>query len=1099
MTEADPVRTQREDAPQVPAELTAAGFDDAHEIGRGGFGIVYRCVQAELDRTVAVKVLTAELDDENKARFLREQRAMGRLTGHPNIVNVLQIGATASGRPYIVMPYHPQDSLETRIRGVGPLTVDEALRLGVKMAGALETAHRLGVVHRDVKPANILFTDYGEPALTDFGIAHISGGFETGTGTVTGSPAFTAPEVLKGQPPSPASDIYGLGATLFCAITGHAAFERHNGEQVIAQFLRITTQPLPDLRKQGLPDDVCSVIEMGMSTQPADRSPSAAEFGDALRQVQRGHGFRVDEMALHTVAGAAEPGATGTHPRTAEGAGSTPPPVRGKAGNLPLELTSFVGRRRELSEAKQMLPDSRLVTFTGIGGVGKTRLALRVAREARRAFADGVWLIEFGELRSAALVADTVAVALGLRVQSARPLHEVLVEYLGPSRLLLVLDNCEHLVDAVAALAETLLRACPGLRILATSREPLGIGGEAALRVPPLAVPDPDHQHPLRGLPRYDAVTLFLERAKAAVPGFELTDDNRIAVARICHRLDGLPLPIELAAARLRALSAEQILDHLTDRYRLLSVGSRGAPTRQQTLRLSIDWSYDLCTPQEQQVWCRLSVFAGSFELDAAEYLCAENLTPADLLDVVASLVDKSILIREEPDRVVRYRLLETLRDYGREKVRETGEHSTLRLRHRDWYEQLASQAEREWIGSRQLEWIGRLHREQPNLREALEFCLAPERGEADAEAGLRIANTLYPFWLARGLLSEGRRWFDRVLAAQNGQPTPELTKALYTNGVLAGMQGDLQAAATAMDQAQQIAERLGAPAIGVVAEYSAGLLALYSGDLHGAVTHNEAALRARDTNGDLFRQVGSLIGLALALGLLGDSTRAIECHDRVLAITEHRGESLHRGRSHWAYGLAQWQEDKPSPATTALEQGLRLSRLADDPVGSARCMQALAWIAASGNRAERAAVLTGAADVLWQQMGVPAITFTKMQIYQDNCVHRAHNVLGDKAFELAFQHGNTLSFDAAVAYALGEQPARSPSPTGAATSLTRRERQVADLVGEGLTNKAIAARLVISQRTAQGHVEHVLAKLGFTSRTQIAAWVVQQAQSPQD
>ncbi|NHU49584.1 serine/threonine-protein kinase, partial [Rhodococcus sp. A14] len=289
MAEIDPLTTQRDPTPGIESELAGAGFEGAHEIGRGGFGIVYRCRQPVLDRTVAIKVLTADLDPDNLERFLREQRAMGALSGHPNIVNILQVGTTPSGRPYIVMPYHSRDSLEARIRRSGPLGWSEALGIGIKVAGALEAAHRIGTLHRDVKPANILITDYGEPQLTDFGIARIAGGFETTAGTVTGSPAFTAPEVLEGRSATAASDVYGLGATLFCAITGHAAFERRSGEQVVAQFLRITTQPVPDLRGEGIPEDVSAGIEAAMARSPADRPAAPAEFGENLRMLQQRH------------------------------------------------------------------------------------------------------------------------------------------------------------------------------------------------------------------------------------------------------------------------------------------------------------------------------------------------------------------------------------------------------------------------------------------------------------------------------------------------------------------------------------------------------------------------------------------------------------------------------------------------------------------------------------------------------------------------------------------------------------------------------------------------------------------------------------------
>src|SRR5882762_757924 len=284
MMDNKPFRTQRDEGAAIVTELSAAGFSYAEEVGRGGFGVVYRCTQTALDRTVAVKVLTAKLD-ENRERFMREQRAMGRLTGHPNIVGVLQVGETESGYPYLVMQYHRQGSLEVRIHRSGLLPLDEVVRLGVKMAGALDTAHQRGILHRDVKPANVLLTDYGEPALCDFGIAHISGAFKTAAGTFTGSPAFTAPEVLSGDPPSQSSDVYGLGATLFAALTGHAAFERRSGEQMVAQFLRIASESAPDLRESGIPDVVSAIVERAMSRDPNDR-PTALELGAELQQVQ---------------------------------------------------------------------------------------------------------------------------------------------------------------------------------------------------------------------------------------------------------------------------------------------------------------------------------------------------------------------------------------------------------------------------------------------------------------------------------------------------------------------------------------------------------------------------------------------------------------------------------------------------------------------------------------------------------------------------------------------------------------------------------------------------------------------------------------------
>ncbi|MFC9358531.1 protein kinase [Rhodococcus sp. NPDC057014] len=1086
MADDDPFETQRDVDPTATAQLSADGFDDAREIGRGGFGVVYRCTQATLDRTVAVKVLTTDLTKENRERFFREQRAMGRLTGHPNIVTVLEVGITGSGDPFLVMPYHPQGSLDTRIRRHGPLSVDEVLHLGVKLAGALETAHRQGIVHRDVKPANVLLTEYGEPALTDFGIAHMSGGFETATGIVTGSPAFTAPEVLGGASASPASDIYGLGATMFCAITGHAAFERRSGEQLVAQFVRITTEPTPDLREQGIADDITAVIEEAMARRPEDRPPSAAAFGEKLRDVQLRRGVPADVMALHASPTTAAPDSADTPRRTPPG------PSAHRTGNLPLELTSFVGRRHELTEAKNLLAASRLLTLTGIGGVGKTRLAIRVATAMQREFADGAWLVELGEVRDPSLVIDVVATTLGLRDRTARSLRDVLLDFLSSRELLLILDNCEQVVDAVADLATTLLQRSPRLRVLATSREPLTIGGEATLRVPPLTVPDPDREPSLQGLPRYDAVSLFTERATAAVPAFTLTEANKTVVTRICRRLDGLPLPIELAAARLRAMSPEQILQRLSDRYALLTRGSRGAPSRQQTLRLCLDWSYELCTAREQRAWEQLSVFAGSFELDAAEQVCGADSDAQDLLDAVASLVDKSILNREDQGVTVRYRLLETVRDYGREKAQQTDDYTNLRRLHRDWYRELARTAHAEFIGPRQIEWLSRFSRERPNLRDAMEFCLA----EGDVEEGLQIATTVSLLWSTRGLLSETRRWLDRFLSSPNLPPTIATAKALYADCLMAEQQRDHQRGAALVEQAHALAARVPDPVVHAVVDHVDGVFGIFNGDLVRACSGFEGAVSVlREAGRELVIHVEALTLLGLTYELLDDDPRrAVDCYEEALAITDRHGESVYRAYVLWVMAVAQWRQGERRRATELLEEGLRLSRLVDDPVGCANSLEALAWVA-GGSDPERAGILMGAAEAIGHAVGSSSVFVPDLAVHHDECEQVVRGALTEKDYEQAQQQGRNMDLDSAVAYAVGERLQKDSGPSGS-VKLTKRERQVAELIAEGMTNKAIAARLVISVRTAQGHVEHILTKLGFNSRAQVAAWVVEERQS---
>lgn len=1075
MTEMDPSDTQHEAIPSVTSELAAAGFGSAQVVGRGGFGVVYRCTQASLDRTVAVKVLTNDLVIENRNRFFREQRAMGLLSGHPNIVNVLQVGVTARGQPFIVMPYYPDGSLDARIRQSGPLSILEVQHLGVRLAGALEAAHHLGIVHRDIKPANILLTGYGEPCLTDFGIAHIPGGFETATGIIAGSPAFTAPEVLSGATPNPTSDIYALGATLFCALTGHAAFERRYGENVVAQFVRIANEPAPDLREQGIVDDISSVIEQAMSTSTENRPQSALAFGDALRVIRSNRGTGDGVEIAHT--------------RSEVDSDRRPPTLpshRGK-GNLALELSSFVGRRRELTEARKLLSHSRILTLTGVGGVGKTRLALRLATSVQREFADGAWFVELDEVHTSARLIDVVAANLGVRDQLDRSRRRVLEDYLSSKKLLLVLDNCEQAVDAVAEIVTALLQQNRNLTILATSREPLAVEGETALRVPPLAVPDPDHEPSLKGLPGYDAVSLFAERATTAVPTFTLTEGNKSAVSRICFKLDGLPLPIELAAARLRAMSPEQILHRLSDRYALLTRGNRGAPSRQQTLRLCVDWSYDLCTPLEQRMWEQLSVFTGGFELDAAEYVCGETQDPVVVLDSMTSLVDKSIVVREEDGGSVRFRLLETLRAYGREKAQRNGAYHNLRLRHRDWFLQLAQVAENEFIGPRQVDWITRINREQPNLREAMEFCLA----QNETETGLQIATSVSIFWGQRGLLHEARSWLDQFLSRRQEHPTIVSVRALYIDCMMTAQQQNHERAAALVEQARTNAERLADPTALAIVDHADGVVGLFTGDLARAALTIEAAWAVfRESGNELALQIESQILLAMAYQAIDqEAERTIKCLEEVLEITRVRGEFVYRSYALCAMALVQWRLGNRSHAIELLEQGLGLARTVDDPVGCANCIELLAWIVGFSEPV-RASTLMGAAEALGRTAGSSAVFIPNLLVHHDECERVTRRALTATGFEKARQHGMGMALNSAVAYALGEQP--SSVEVSESVRLTKREQQVADLVAQGLTNKAIASRLVISQRTAQGHVEHILTKFGFTSRAQIAAWVAE-------
>ena len=488
MADVDPRATQRDLVPDIPAELVQAGFDDVEEIGRGGFGVVYRCAQPVLDRAVAVKVLSTDLDPDNLDRFLREQRAMGRLSGHPHIMNILQVGVLASGRPFIVMPYHAKDSLEVLIRRHGPLDWCETLSIGVKLAGALEAAHRAGTLHRDVKPGNILVTDYGEPQLTDFGIARIAGGFETATGVITGSPAFTAPEVLEGASPTPASDVYSLGGTLFCALTGHAAFERRTGEQVVAQFLRISSQPIPDLRTQGLPTDMAAIIERAMARDPADRPATAAEFGDELRAVQRRNGVTVDEMSRPVGLGVERRKSPVTLPVHRDTGGTPTPPTPATKYRPPVPTRSLVARSR-LTDVLRAGGRRRLILIHAPSGFGKSTLAAQWREELT---SDGVavaWLTIDDDdnnevwflthlLEAVRRVRPALAESLGQILEdhgddASRYVLTSLIEEIHEKddRIAVVIDDWHRVSDSQtsAALGFLLDNGCHHLQVIVTS------------------------------------------------------------------------------------------------------------------------------------------------------------------------------------------------------------------------------------------------------------------------------------------------------------------------------------------------------------------------------------------------------------------------------------------------------------------------------------------------------------------------------------------------------------------------------------------------------------------------------------------------------
>ncbi len=739
---------------------------------------------------------------------------------------------------------------------------------------------------------------------------------------------------------------------------------------------------------------------------------------------------------------------------------------------------------------RQLLTSGRLVTLTGAGGIGKTRLALRVASEVRRSFPGGVWFVELASLEDGSLLAQAIAAKLRLGNESGREPVEVLTDYLKGQRLLLVLDNCEHLLESCAALVTTLLRAITDLQVLATSRQIMRIQGEYAMPVPPLSLPEPDAVGATEAMTQCEAVRLFTDRAIAIRPDFALTPEKIRAIGRICHRLDGIPLAIELAAARANVLSVDELLHRLDDRFALLTGGSRAGLPRHRTLRAAVDWSFELCSPAERLLWSRLSVFSDGFDLHAAEAVCSgEGIEQAEVLELIAGLVDKSVIACEERGTRLRYWMLETLRRYGQDQLVASGEEGALRARHRDYYQHLAEQAEAEWFGPRQFEWFAMLRAEHPNLRAALEFCMT-EPGQA--RAGLGLAASMWNHRLGFGSLGEGRRWIARGLELDSA-PTPVKAKALCVDGLLALLQGNNDGAKARMEQFRTLPDGVQKdPDLARAAVTIAGLTALFRADFAVAVPLLEDALLRHDIREDPGSAAVTCFMLSTAYFNL-HNPRAADRAERCLSLCEAQEAHWSRTHARWAVALEQYRQGRTGRAATLVRNALREKPLSHDQYGIAQCLEVLGWCALAENAGERAATLLGAAQATWELSGSALSGFGHLRADHQQCEARLRHDMGDDPFTTAFRTGAQLSLEQAVDYALAENRAPAPSPPAEEVSapLTRREREVADLVAQGWTNKQIAAQLVISRRTAEGHVEHILTKLGFTSRAQIAAWAV--------
>jgi predicted ATPase len=683
--------------------------------------------------------------------------------------------------------------------------------------------------------------------------------------------------------------------------------------------------------------------------------------------------------------------------------------------NLPRYLTTFVGREREIGEVKKLLSGTYLLTLTGPGGVGKTRLALQVTADLLEAYPDGVWLVELGQLMDANVVAQTVASTLGVREQPGRPLLATLTDYLQPKDLLLVLENCEHLIAACAQLTDTLLRACPKLRVLATSREPLAVAGETVWSVPPLSLPDPRQVRPTEHFPQSDAVRLFTERARAALPTFSLTGQNAQAVAHVCSQLDGIPLAIELAAARVNVLPVGQIASRLDDRFRFLTGGSRTALPRLQTLRAAIDWSYDLLSESERVVFRRLSVFTGGWTLDGAEAVCAgTDIKVANVLALLISLVEKTLVIAEDLNKTGRYRMLETLRQYSRDRLVESGEARVVHRRHLDFLRVLAAEAEPHLTGPRQEEWLNRLETEHDNLRTALDWS---RTDEDDVDEYLRLVGALSRFWVLHGHISEGRGWIEEALV--RGGTASVRAKVLVDAGYLAWYQGDYVRTTTLCEEGLQLARTMSDERLIARAKNVLGLVAREQKEYSTAVAFFEESL-------DLYRKVGDARAIAIGLHNLGlvalyqsDFIRATSLHEESLHIMREFGDKWGIAIALHYLGLAARHRGDYAKAAAWLQQSLTLSRALNHKREIAETLEGLAGVAIAQQAPKRAARVLGAAEVLREAIAVPLTPAERVDY--ERVVVLTQTALGRDVFAAVWTTGRAMMLEEAIEYALSD------------------------------------------------------------------------------
>ena len=990
--------------------MTLTGKSVSHyqilsKIGAGGMATVYMGQDLKHGRRVAIKVMNADIGAAiGTSRFLREIEIAARLT-HPHILPLHDSGVI-DDQPYYVMPYIEGESLRQRIIRLKSFSIDDALRFASEIASALEYAHQQGLIHRDIKPENVLLSN-GMALVADFGIARFTNADQQSAITMAnaaiGTPAYMSPEqfeqvaAIDGR-----TDLYSLGCVLYEMLVGTPPF---TGPLHSLAYQHISVEPrFVSENRPEVPSYVAEAVRKLLAKNPADRFTTAADFVSAIS---------TDAATL-----------------SFEG------PKPHVATNLPKDRTRFIGRNQELSDCQRVLEDSRLLTLAGLGGCGKTRLAIKVAESLTSKFPAGAWFVDLAPLTETSRVVGAVAQVLGLREEADRDLNDLVINHISDKKMLLVLDNCEHLLSSCAEFVDGLLNSCAEIHIVGTSREALNVQSERVMQLPPLRVPDTRSCLSFESVQSADAIRLFVDRAQIVRPSFELTTANVASVAEVCRRLDGIPLAIELAAARVKILSIEQILTKLDDRFKLLSSVGRTMLPRHQTLRAVIEWSYDQLASEEQRLLRALSVFAGGWTLALASTV-VPDLDEFEILDLHSQLVDKSIVVvSSEQSASLRYSFLETVRQFLLEKLDESGEAERAREAHYKAMLDLAERGLAERVTDEEL-WTAELEVESDNMRVALEYA----RG-VDSEKYLSLVGALAWFWIVKTHIAEGREHLTAALAASAVNPSrPSRARALWGAAQMLALQGDASEARAWIDEARSMSRDLGDTREIALALEGIGWTHFFRSEDDAACAAFEECLRLQRAGGDQHLIIRAMVGLAQTLVALGRTGEAKPMAQEIIEFAEKHNDkrSEHFG---WHY-LADCELilGNCRDSLNLYKQSLVLAHAIGDKVEISFEVQGVAMSLAglglpiprvltspplgvpvsprvSDSAAHVAIQLAGAVKAEWERLGVD-IHVRFWDALLDRYLGATKQALSTEAFQREWDKGRELSFETAVKLAL--------------------------------------------------------------------------------